>query len=69
MTEHIERPRKASPVRVAKAVFWSFFGIRKGRDLETDAIHITPLQAIAGGLIGAALLVLGLLFLVHRITG
>jgi len=49
-------------------VFGSFLGIRKARDLETDASSITPVQAIIGGLIGAAILVVSLLGLVIFIT-
>jgi len=62
-------PKKASVIRVAKAVFWSFFGVRKGREHDTDAVTITPLQAIIGGLIGTALFVLTLLLIVRQITG
>jgi len=62
-------PKKANALRVARAVFWSFFGVRKGRDHDTDAVTITPLQAIIGGLIGTALFVLTLLLIVKQITG
>jgi hypothetical protein len=53
---------------VARAVLGSFLGIRKARDLESDASSITPAQAIIGGLIGAAVLVASLLGLVFFIT-
>lgn len=52
-----EAPRKAGPFTVAKAVFWSFLGIRRGRDHDSDMVRITPVQAIIAGLIGAALFV------------
>jgi hypothetical protein len=61
-------PRKAGALDVAKAVFWSFFGIRKRASHERDAITLTPLQIIVAGLIGAALLVLALVGLVLFIT-
>lgn len=54
--------------RVAGAVFWSFFGVRKNTDRERDMAQITPLQAIAGGVIGAALFVSTLLTVVHFVT-
>jgi hypothetical protein len=60
--------RKAGPWQVAKAVFWSFFGIRKGHDHDRDATSITPFQVIVAGLIGAALFVLCLVMLVRFIT-
>ena len=61
--------RKASPLQVAKAVFWSFFGIRKRRDYETDSVQIKPHQVVVAGLIGAAVLVLSLILLVHYVIG
>jgi len=61
--------KKASPLQVAKAVFWSFLGIRKRRDYETDSVELKPQQVIVAGLIGAAFLVLGLILLVRLIIG
>jgi hypothetical protein len=49
-------------------VLGSFLGIRKARDLETDASSITPAQAIVGGLIGAVVLIASLLGLVLFVT-
>lgn len=40
-----------------RAVFWSFFGVRRGRDLEADARQLGPVPIILAGLAGAALLV------------
>ena len=45
-------PPKAGILQVAKAVFWSFFGVRRRRDYESDAARITPVQAIVAGLTG-----------------
>jgi hypothetical protein len=59
--------KKASPWMVAKAVFWSFFGIRRKQDYEADAVRLTPVQVIVAGLIGAALLVTVLVLLVRFI--
>ncbi len=61
--------KKASPLQVAKAVFWSFFGIRKRRDYETDSVELKPHQVIIAGLIGAAILVASLILLVHLVIG
>ena len=60
--------RKAGPLQVAQAVFWSFLGIRKRAAHERDAVTITPLQAIVAGVIGAAIFVLSLVALVRYIT-
>ena len=61
--------KKASLLQVAKAVFWSFLGIRKRRDYETDSVELKPQQVIVAGLIGAAVLVLSLILLVRFIIG
>ena len=54
-------------LRVVLAVFWSFFGVRKGRDLLADASSIKPQHFIVAGLIGAALVIFSLLLLVRLI--
>ena len=61
--------KKASSLQVAKAVFWSFLGIRKRRDYETDSVELKPQQVIIAGLIGAAILVSGLILLVRLVIG
>ena len=58
-------PKQAGVLQVAKAVFWSFLGIRKRSDYETDSVELTPKQVIIAGLIGAAILIAGLLLLVR----
>lgn len=57
-------PRKASPIDVAKAVFWSFLGIRKRSALETDALKLSPVQVVVAGLVGAILFILVLVLIV-----
>ncbi len=61
-------PRKAGVLQVASAVFWSFFGIRKSRDLGRDAASITPLQVVVAGFIGAAVLVFCIIMVVRLVT-
>ncbi|MBE0624847.1 MAG: DUF2970 domain-containing protein [Burkholderiales bacterium] len=61
--------KKASPLQVARAVLWSFLGIRKRRDYEADSVELKPQQVIVAGLIGAALFVLGLILLVRLVIG
>jgi len=56
---------KAGNVKAALAVFWSFFGVRKRRDYDADALNLTPAQVIIAGLIGGAVFVLTLLLLVY----
>lgn len=61
-------PSRASPLAVAKAVFWSFLGIRRSGDYQRDSVRITPLQVVIGGLVGALLFVLTLLGVVWLVT-
>jgi RsiW-degrading membrane proteinase PrsW (M82 family) len=63
------KKKKASLLQVATAVFWSFLGIRKRRDYETDSVELKPQQVIVAGLIGAAFLVLSLILLVRFVIG
>jgi len=65
----VQIQKKASPLQVARAVFWSFLGIRKRRDYETDSVELKPRQVIIAGLIGAALFVSGLILLVRFVVG
>jgi hypothetical protein len=53
-------------------VFWSFFGVRKRSDWESDTVKLTPAQVVVAGLIGGVLFlgtVLGLVFLVMHLAG
>ena len=60
--EHL--PKAASPLQVAKAVFWSFLGIRRRAAHEADVTQLKPAQVIVAGLIGAAIFVLSLVLVV-----
>jgi hypothetical protein len=60
-------PKRPGFLRVMLAVFWSFFGVRKGRDLLADASDIKPQHLIAAGLLGGLTLVVTLLLLVRLI--
>jgi len=63
-----EVSRKASNAAVAKAVFWSFFGVRKEKDYVSDSASISPVQVIFAGLVGAVLFVLTLIMVVKLVT-
>lgn len=68
MTEPQEKRREASALQVAKAVFWSFLGIRKRTAHERDAVTLKPVQVILAGIVGAVILVLSLIALVILVT-
>ena len=57
--------RKASFGASMKAVFWSFFGVRKKSDYEHDSANLNPLHVIIAALIGL-LLFIGVLVLAVR---
>jgi hypothetical protein len=61
--------KPASPLQVAKAVFWSFFGVRRRAEHDKDLAQIKPVQVVIAGLIGAAVFVLSLVLLVKFIIG
>ena len=61
----MNEPRKASFSSTMKAVFWSFFGVRKRKDYEHDAANLNPVHVIVGGLIGVAIFIGILLFVVR----
>jgi hypothetical protein len=64
----MNEPRKASFGATMKAVFWSFFGVRKRKDYEHDAANLNPIHVIIGGLIGVAIFIGILLFVVRMAT-
>jgi len=60
--------RKASFGATMKAVFWSFFGVRKRRDYESDAQQLNPVHVIIAGIIGAVIFVVTLLLIVKSVV-
>ena len=61
--------KAASPLQVARAVFWSFLGVRKSVEHEKDLARIKPAQVVIAGLVGALIFVLSLVLLVKFIVG
>ena len=59
--------RKASFAATIKAVFWSFFGVRKRSDYESDAAQLNPVHVLIAGVIGA-LLFIGFLVTIVKIV-
>ena len=51
-----------------KAVFWSFLGVRRRADYESDTQKLKPQHVIAAGLASAFLFVLALLGIVKFLT-
>jgi hypothetical protein len=45
---------KASFLYALKAVFWSFTGLRRKSDFDSDALKINPVHIVIAGLIAVA---------------
>ncbi|MBU3738601.1 MAG: DUF2970 domain-containing protein [Rhodoferax sp.] len=58
-----------SLLRSLRAVAWSFLGIRGRGASQQDMATIKPLHVIVVGLVGALLLVVGLIVLARSVTG
>ena len=63
-----QKPVRASALQAARAVFWSFLGIRRRAEYEKDAVALTPLQVIIAGIVGAVIFVVSLIMLVRFVT-
>jgi hypothetical protein len=61
--------RKSSFGQSMKAVMWSFFGVRKRRDLEADAMQLNPLHVLLAALISAGIFIGVLILVVHAVVG
>jgi hypothetical protein len=61
--------RKGSFLQTARAVGWSFFGVRRSSGLAEDVQKLNPLHVVAAGLAGAALFVVALVLLVRWVIG
>jgi hypothetical protein len=66
-----ETPGAAKPdatlLQVIGAVFWSFFGVRKGNAMRRDLVTIKPHQVIIVGILVGVLFVATLLIIVRLI--
>ncbi len=60
--------REAGLFETARAVLWSFFGVRGRRAHERDAVRLNPLYVILMGIALAAGFVVGLVTLVRFIV-
>ena len=60
--------RPLSFLQTMQAVAWSFFGVRRRRDMSADVERLNPVHLLLGGLIGAALFVLLLVLLVRWVV-
>ena len=61
--------RPASFAQTAKAVAWSFFGVRKRAGYEQDVQRLNPVHVVVAGLLAAALFVASLVMIVRWVVG
>jgi hypothetical protein len=54
--------------RTIQAVLWSFFGVRKGQDHESDLQTLNPIHVIIAGIIAAAVFVISLILIVRLVV-
>lgn len=60
--------KEGSTWQAVKAVLWSFAGVRRRRELESDAAKLKPAQLIGVGLVLALLFVLTLVGIVKYLV-
>ncbi len=60
--------RKMSFFATLKAVFWSFFGVRKKSAYEQDAAKLNPVHVIIAGILGAVIFITILLTIVKTVV-
>jgi hypothetical protein len=61
--------RSGSFLQTARAVAWSFFGVRRSADYERDVQRLNPVHVVIAGVLGAALFVGLLVMLVKWVVG
>jgi hypothetical protein len=60
--------RNASFGQTARAVFWSFFGVRKRAHYEADAAQLNPIHVVIMGVIGAVLFIVILVSIIKFVV-
>jgi len=60
--------RKMSFFATLKAVFWSFFGVRKKSAYEQDVAKLNPIHVIIAGVLAAAIFITILLTIVKTVV-
>ena len=61
--------RSGSFTQTARAVAWSFFGVRRRADYEQDVQKLNPVHVIIAGVVGALLFIAALVVLVRWVVG
>ncbi|MEN3365579.1 MAG: hypothetical protein V7606_2853 [Burkholderiales bacterium] len=67
MGKDMKKPQRSFGATL-KAIFWSFFGVRKRSEYEKDAEELNPLYVIIAALIGALIFIGTLLIIVKSVV-
>lgn len=68
MSETGHKMKNATTLEAMRAVCWSFLGIRSKKEAQADISRLSIRQIIAFGIIGAAIFVISVVFLVYFVT-
>ena len=68
MSESAGKNKNATALEAMRAVFWSFLGIRSKKEAQADITRLSIRQIITFGIIGAAIFVTSVVFLVYLVT-
>lgn len=63
-----EQPQKASFLYSLRAVVWSFTGLRRKSDFDTDSAKLNPVHVVIAGFLAVACLVGILIFIVKFVV-
>ena len=62
-----DKKENASFLYSLRAVFWSFFGLRRKSDFDTDSAKLNPVHIVIAALIGVAVFI-GLLITIVKLV-
>ncbi|WP_295999657.1 DUF2970 domain-containing protein [Rugamonas sp.] len=68
MDEDKKTPRKASFMYSMKAVFWSFFGLRRKSDFDSDSAQLNPVHIVIAAVICVAIFIALLMTVVRFVV-
>ena len=68
MSGQRNKAQRSNIFKAARAVLWSFLGIRNKDEAQTDMANLSITQVIVVGIVGAVLFVITLVLLVNFVT-
>ena len=68
MSGQRNKAQRSNILKAARAVLWSFLGIRNKDEAQTDMANLSITQVIVVGIVGAVLFVITLVLLVNFVT-